>query len=632
MKRKAAVLIMATVLTMTCISACGSASSETAAPPEAAPAQPAETPAAAEEAPAAAEEAEEDEASDVVEPDYKTYKDKRGWSVEYDAAVTKLEDNTDPADEVTFTYIGEAERSNYLTISFAEGKLPSETIKTIKDIQEPGSKIEVSGGIFPGTTDKWGYWIDFDYPADAKDRESFILTEYQGGTLEFHFVSHKTGNDDIDIPVSDADALIIDSLTFDDFGPQTMYDGIPGIYEQTVTEEIEGEETTATYTLSLANDHTGVLSIQDDVAIQWDDKMIRTEDGSQTYHYTLEGDKLILDYDDMKMEFTKSDGEGRINPPVIADMEKYESVISTLPKGSYIAFVEINNGKESENDAMLVAKTDTLFDNGEGEQVCTEATVYGIDKDGKIKEYGDAISGGTAVPLSTYNGCLYYGNHSELTHAYIDEEKSEFITETSTSFDDIDNVTEVYFFPAESDETASGDAGSDDLAPYTGSLPEYKYTGTDELERAVYEGVVSEYGKHFEKADVCIPYIQIGFKDESKDDDIVVMGDFWVGNYNLRDDTLEHVSGGSFPGAIHLKKDGNKYIVIKTEVVEDGSAWEASAKKIFGDHFNDVTKLINDEAKAREKIRTEIISDYVKANDLKITQYKDYGWDPVKLP
>lgn len=38
------------------------------------------------------------------------------------------------------------------------------------------------------------------------------------------------------------------------------------------------------------------------------------------------------------------------------------------------------------------------------------------------------------------------------------------------------------------------------------------------------------------------------------------------------------------------------------------------------------------DSEAKETTRAQIIASYVAANNLKITQYKDYGWDPVTLP
>ena len=449
MKKRVLAVVMAFVFLAGCLSACNAAGTQADNAP-AAEVKPSEAAPAAEETAPSEKAAEEAASEEEAAPKYETFKSNNGWSVEYDSNVIKCEDNTDPADEVSFTYTGKASGDNYLVISFAEGKLPPEQIQTCKDIQDSGTKTTVEGGIFPGTTDKWAYWIDFENPDDKSgNSESIILGEYKGGTLELDFRTHKAGDDEIDIPVSDALAMIVDSLKFDDFGPQTMYDGIPGIYTQTITEEMEGKEVVNHYEVQLADDHTGVLCLQDDIPVQWDDKMIRSEDGSFTYFYKIEGDKLIMDYDGIENIFARSDAEGRVNPPIIADMEKYDSVISTLQKGSYITFAEIYKDKESENDVLLVSKPNCVFDNTEGGMACTEADVYAFDKDGKIKKYGEAISGGTAIPLSVYEGCLYFGNHVELTRVYVDEEKSELVTEKDRPFDELDHVTELAFSTVE---------------------------------------------------------------------------------------------------------------------------------------------------------------------------------------
>ena len=39
-----------------------------------------------------------------------------------------------------------------------------------------------------------------------------------------------------------------------------------------------------------------------------------------------------------------------------------------------------------------------------------------------------------------------------------------------------------------------------------------------------------------------------------------------------------------------------------------------------------------EDEKVREKTRAQIIANYVAANNLDITAYQDYGWDPVTLP
>ncbi len=137
-----------------------------------------------------------------------------------------------------------------------------------------------------------------------------------------------------------------------------------------------------------------------------------------------------------------------MNKPSDKDnLKKYEDQIDyEAPKGAYIAFVDINNGKKGE-DALLIAPGEYVFDDSEGGKFATEATVYGFDEDGRIKEYGYVTSGGTAYPLSVGDGCLYYGNHKELTRVYIDMERSNLVVEEDRDFDELDDAVEVLFSP-----------------------------------------------------------------------------------------------------------------------------------------------------------------------------------------
>ena len=100
---------------------------------------------------------------------------------------------------------------------------------------------------------------------------------------------------------------------------------------------------------------------------------------------------------------------------------------------------------------------------------------------------------------------------------------------------------------------------------------------------------------------------------------------------NGEGDTLKAASGGNYPGLIHLKKDGDEYEVVKMDTVADGGNFESSAKEIFGDKYDAFMK-VNGDSEAREKLRAEIIANFVKANGLNFTKYQDEGWDPVDIP
>ncbi len=183
------------------------------------------------------------------------------------------------------------------------------------------------------------------------------------------------------------------------------------------------------------------------------------------------------------------------------------------------------------------------------------------------------------------------------------------------------------------EETASEEtAGAEDAGTSaSGALPAYRYPGDDALNAAIYNYIVDQYSKEYEKTDVSIPCVLEVYSDKSNDDDIQIYVETWIDNYDLDGSTLKFQSGGEYPGIIHIKKDGDTCTVTKMELIDEESNWTESAKKLFGTHFDDFLKIKDDTA-ARDKTRAQIIKDYAVANNLNITEFQDYGWDPVKLP
>ncbi|MCR5687713.1 MAG: hypothetical protein K6G58_06805 [Lachnospiraceae bacterium] len=192
-----------------------------------------------------------------------------------------------------------------------------------------------------------------------------------------------------------------------------------------------------------------------------------------------------------------------------------------------------------------------------------------------------------------------------------------------------DNYVRFDYAPLSSFTAPAGDGSSEKTV--SSALPPYEYPGPELFYTVLYKFLIDEYAENYDKADVTIPCPIIIAEDESNRDDIRIWGDFWIMNYNLNGDTLEMVSGGSYPGLIHVKSTDSGYEVTEMEVVGDGSDYDPTAKKIFGDHYDEFTKSTAD-IDGREATRAQIIANYVAANNLPIKAYKDYGWDPVTLP
>ena len=156
----------------------------------------------------------------------------------------------------------------------------------------------------------------------------------------------------------------------------------------------------------------------------------------------------------------------------------------------------------------------------------------------------------------------------------------------------------------------------------------YGYGGDDPVEAACYKYMVETVGKSFDAAEYSIPTVNIINEDFTPEDEVLVYGNFWVENYNADGDTLKCVSGGNFPGCMHVSKADNT--VTAFDQVADGGEFEESAKAIFGDNYDDFMKVYSD-SDARAENRKITVSDFVNLNGLDFKYYQDEGWDPVEL-
>ncbi len=226
------------------------------------------------------------------------YKSDEGWAVQYDPALVEVQSGGGAVD---FLYTGAADESSkasLVTISVEADKQPEEVLYEITSNWEDQDAVTRSEGFFPGTEDRWGFWRNMPAPEDGSgpDRTA-IAGEYNGGVLLLQYAAWLTGDDAADMASSGAMETIVDSITFEDFQPQTMYDYVPGTY----TAEQDGE----IRSVMLREDHTGVMTMQEDVDVFWSSIELKAVDGSFTYEYTVEGDTILIHCGDEWLPFTK---------------------------------------------------------------------------------------------------------------------------------------------------------------------------------------------------------------------------------------------------------------------------------------------------------------------------------------
>lgn len=172
--------------------------------------------------------------------------------------------------------------------------------------------------------------------------------------------------------------------------------------------------------------------------------------------------------------------------------------------------------------------------------------------------------------------------------------------------------------------SCNGNANADKVAEDTVKTEKFL-----DFMSAVDKYLTDSIGSHYAEGEVCIPYEIIVSADKSRPDSVMLWGDFWVFNYNVAGDTLKTVSGGSHIGMMTIKKDKQgEYAVISFEQVEDGHGLIESAKRIFGDKFDSLDRIMSDD-KLLEETRALNIAKYVKEHDMPVKYYQDFGW-PAK--
>ena len=167
----------------------------------------------------------------------------------------------------------------------------------------------------------------------------------------------------------------------------------------------------------------------------------------------------------------------------------------------------------------------------------------------------------------------------------------------------------------------AGDTASDSTA--VGKEIETYFTAIDRF-------FTDSIGSQYAKGDVCIPFHLVVDVEEKDSTDIKVWGDFWVNNYQQAGDTLKTVSGGSHPGLIHVRQNGNHFEVVAFDAVGDGSDYVPTARRIFGDKFDELQRVSSDQTH-REAMRRDAVAAYVKRHHLPASMFQDYGWDAVSL-
>ncbi len=135
------------------------------------------------------------------------YNDANGWSVKYDPSCIEVQGG---GPQTSFVYTGECAGTSMLTVSYNVDKNATPAIEDLA--KSYGDKAKISERPFPVTGDKNAYWVDADPTAQGPGLyETAVAIDHMDGYLLVEIITHVGGKDEIDIPVSDALAMIIDT-------------------------------------------------------------------------------------------------------------------------------------------------------------------------------------------------------------------------------------------------------------------------------------------------------------------------------------------------------------------------------------------------------------------------------------
>ena len=150
------------------------------------------------------------------------------------------------------------------------------------------------------------------------------------------------------------------------------------------------------------------------------------------------------------------------------------------------------------------------------------------------------------------------------------------------------------------------------------------------VRKAMSDYLTKEIGSNYLQGQICLPTLLIVAEEDNDKDCTQLWCDCWVYWYNVAGDTLKTVSGGNHAGCMTIQKKDSHPVVTAFEQTVDGAGNEASAKRIFGKHY-DVFQNMNSNQEVREAARKEQLQDYVKQHKLNIHYYQDWGWPAVAL-
>ena len=258
-------------------------------------------------------------------------------------------------------------------------------------------------------------------------------------------------------------------------------------------------------------------------------------------------------------------------------------------------------------------------------------------KDLKDNSYSKYVYAFSEVPLvqEKLNGGDY--SYSEFAYVFKNENGQNIACMMVISdLKEQNQTTELCFYNLETNKYEMKPLNIQADKSQSKQLPDFEYTGSDEIMKAVCDCLCSSEkssGRNAYQNAVYIPYPVI-LKVNEKDNKVKVYGNFYSGHYELYGNQLNDVGGGESPAVITFQREADGSLAF-VEIKEAGDgAYYAKDIKEFCKGIQGLYEEFMDHDSIRQRaneIRIQMISEYEKANHLGIEYIKDYGWDPIKI-
>ena len=244
-------------------------------------------------------------------------------------------------------------------------------------------------------------------------------------------------------------------------------------------------------------------------------------------------------------------------------------------------------------------------------------TVSAILADEMYGGFMDEVDGSLKGDITAYDSD---GNEKEKKTVTITQEDAYIVMETDAG--------DVYRFTADDTDYTEG---MGEVLPMFQYESIHAFSGYDYFWAAVYNYLSFDAGDPVDPEHVLIPYAQIVDADDSDPEDILVYGDYYLWEFEKKDDTLAAVSSSHIPGVIHMRQIGEGDAALYEGFGMEQGLTDDETEKIFGQYYDHYLMLTSDE-EARDSGIAYNIADYVKANSLPITKYQLVGDTEKELP